>query len=132
MIVWLASFPRSGNTFLRIVLHRLYGVTTSVVYDVDGAARRVGEVLVGYEDRPGSYEAMRHSKALHFIKTHRQRDNLVDQVDRAICLVRDGRDALVSWARQRSEADGSQYRTILETLIETSSPKGTEAGGIMC
>jgi len=129
MIVWLASFPRSGNTFLRILLHRLYGITTSVVYDVDGVARRVGEALVGYEDRPGNYEAMRHSEALHFIKTHRQRDNLVDQVDRAICLVRDGRDALVSWARQRSEADGSHYRTILETLIETSSPKGTGSWG---
>jgi len=25
VIVWLASYPRSGNTLLRIVLHRLYG-----------------------------------------------------------------------------------------------------------
>jgi len=129
MIVWLASFPRSGNTFLRILLHRLYGITTSVVYDVDGVARRVGEELVGYTVRSGSYEAMRQSETLHFIKTHRQRDDLVDDADRAICLVRDGRDALVSWARQRSEADRSQYRPILEALIETSSPKGTGSWG---
>ena len=129
MIVWLASFPRSGNTFLRIVLHRLYGITTSVVYDVDGVARRVDEALIGYEDRPGSYEMMRDSEALHFIKTHRQRDDLVEQADRAICLIRDGRDALVSWARQRSEADGSQYRTILEALIETSGSRGTGSWG---
>jgi hypothetical protein len=129
MIVWLASFPRSGNTFLRILLHRLYGVTSSVVYDVDGVARRVGEALVGYEDRPGSYEAMRRSATLHFIKTHRQRDHRVDDADRAICLVRDGRDALVSCARQRSEADGSQYRTMLQDLIEAPGAKGTGSWG---
>ena len=35
VIVWLASYPRSGNTFLRIVLHRLYGVPTYSVYDDD-------------------------------------------------------------------------------------------------
>src|ERR1700754_5135896 len=51
MIVWLASFPRSGNTFLRIVLHRLYGVRTSTVYDVDGVAERLGKDLIGFTDR---------------------------------------------------------------------------------
>jgi hypothetical protein len=25
VIVWVSSFPRSGNTFLRIVLNQLYG-----------------------------------------------------------------------------------------------------------
>ena len=33
MIVWLASYPRSGNTFLRVVLHNVYGVATYVRYD---------------------------------------------------------------------------------------------------
>ena len=37
MIVWVGSFPRSGNTFLRIVLNRVYSVRTSVVYDFDGS-----------------------------------------------------------------------------------------------
>ena len=129
MIVWLASFPRSGNTFLRIVLHRLYGITTSVVYNVDGVARRVGEALVGYEDRPGNYEAMRHSEALHFIKTHRQRDNLVDQVDRAICLVRDGRDCLVSWARMQSETEPQQFGPQLRKMIERQGATGTGSWG---
>lgn len=56
MIVWLSSFPRSGNTFLRIVLHRMYGLRTSVVYDYDGVAERIGRLLVGYEDRPAGYD----------------------------------------------------------------------------
>jgi hypothetical protein len=58
MIVWLASFPRSGNTFLRIVLHRLYGVRTSTVYDVDGVAERLGKDLIGFTDRSGSLSDM--------------------------------------------------------------------------
>ena len=46
MVVWLASYPRSGNTFLRIVLHRLYGVPTYSVYDDDDpVAQRVGPDL---------------------------------------------------------------------------------------
>lgn len=133
MIVWLASFPRSGNTFLRIVLNRLYGVTSSVVYDVDRVATRVGEGLVGYEDRPASYEAMRRSADLHFIKTHRQRGEQVEAEDRAICIARDGRDALVSWARQRSEADGATYAAVLRGLITYETPTrtglGTDTGG---
>lgn len=118
MIVWIASFPRSGNTFLRIVLNRLYGVRSSVVYDMDGVANRVGEALVGFEERPASYAAMRASKAVHFVKTHRQRDADIDEADRAICLVRDGRDALVSWARMTSEAEPGQFQAQLREMIE--------------
>jgi hypothetical protein len=52
VIVWVSSFPRSGNTFLRIVLRNLYGVRTSVVYDVDGVAERLGAEAVGFIERP--------------------------------------------------------------------------------
>lgn len=129
MIVWLASFPRSGNTFLRILLNRLYGVQSSTVYDVDGVARRLGEGFVGYEERPASYAAMRASDAVHFVKTHRQRDADVDEADRAICLVRDGRDSLVSWARMMSEDDPTQFEPRLREMIERDTPTGTGSWG---
>ncbi|MGH9425708.1 MAG: hypothetical protein ACRD2L_05300 [Terriglobia bacterium] len=32
MIVWLASFPRSGNTLVRIILNSVFGLSTSTVY----------------------------------------------------------------------------------------------------
>jgi hypothetical protein len=59
-IVWVASYPRSGNAFLRIVLDRPYGPRTSGVYDVtalevlfwarpENAAAM--ELLAGPEDR---------------------------------------------------------------------------------
>jgi len=129
VIVWLASFPRSGNTFLRILLDRLYGVKSSTVYDVDGVARRLGEGFVGYADRPASYAAMRASDEVHFVKTHRQRDADVDETDRAICLVRDGRDSLVSWARMMSEDDPAGFDLRLREMIERDTPIGTGSWG---
>ncbi|GAA2552528.1 sulfotransferase domain-containing protein [Winogradskya consettensis] len=125
----VASFPRSGNTFLRIVLHRLYGVRTSTVYDVDGVAERLGKDLIGFTDRPGSLPEMRAADEPHFVKTHRQRDVEVDEEDRARCLVRDGRDALVSWARQASEEDPNTYEDELRSKILRVSAGGTGSWG---
>jgi hypothetical protein len=129
MLVWVASFPRSGNTFLRIILHRLYGIRTSTVYDIDGVAERVGQELIGYTERPGILADMRASSEPHFIKTHRQRDADVDENDPAICLVRDGRDALVSWARQASEEDPDSYEAALLTKISNDATAGTGSWG---
>jgi hypothetical protein len=129
MLVWVASFPRSGNTFLRIVLHRLYGARTSTVYDVDGVAERLGPDLIGFAERPGPLAELRASHEPYFVKTHRQRDADVDEDDAAICLVRDGRDALVSWARQASEDDPSRYETELRTRILRDAPIGTGSWG---
>jgi hypothetical protein len=129
MIVWVCSYPRSGNTFLRIVLKQVYGVRTSVIYDVDGVAERVGRDLVGYTDRAGTLTAMRAASEAHFVKTHRQRDNAVDEADRAIYLVRDGRDAVVSWARMLSEHDSGRFETEMRTLINRQDPVGTGAWG---
>lgn len=74
MIVWLASYPRSGNTFLRIVLHRLYGVPTYSVYDDDDpVAQRVGPVLVKYRPRPADRKVMTEGAEVHFVKMHKRR-----------------------------------------------------------
>lgn len=112
MIVWLSSFPRSGNTFFRIALHRLYRVPTYVVYDVDGVAAQIGTELMDARDRPGTFDEMRASPEVYFVKTHRQRDDpVIEERDRAICLVRDGRDCVVSWARlwTAGSVDESDY-----------------------
>ncbi len=130
MLVWVASFPRSGNTFLRIVLNRRYGIPTSVIYDYDGVADRVGGELVGYVDRPAPLAEMRAAAEPHFIKTHQPRDNDVDAADRAICLVRDGRDALVSWARMLSEEDPATFPAVLRQLIDGSDGRGTDRWGV--
>jgi Sulfotransferase domain len=129
VIVWVSSFPRSGNTFLRIVLKHLYAVRTSVVYDVDGVAERLGADMIGFTERPATIEVMRVSSQVHFVKTHRQRDDQIKETDPAICLVRDGRDALVSWARLTSEADSSRYESELRRMIARRDTVGTGSWG---
>lgn len=129
MIVWVASFPRSGNTFTRIIMNRRYGVETSVVYDVDGVADRLGPELIGAVDRFAPITEMRHSENTYFVKTHRQRDENVDAHDGAICLVRDGRDALVSWARLSTEDDPGRFESELEGMILRTGSHGTGSWG---
>ncbi|HLJ10916.1 MAG TPA: sulfotransferase domain-containing protein [Planctomycetaceae bacterium] len=102
MIVWLASYPRSGNTFLRIVLRQVYRVPTYSVYDDDDpVAQRVGPSLVGYREKPGNRSLMADSGDVYFVKTHKRRKT--DGYP-AIYLVRDGRDAVVSQARLRASS----------------------------
>lgn len=117
MIIWLASYPRSGNTFLRIALHRLYGAPTNSVYDDDDpVAQRVGPRLVGYRPKPAERAVMKDSAEVYFTKTHKRRK---DDGCRAIYLVRDGRDAVVSHARLRlsQQAAGSDRQATFETFL---------------
>jgi hypothetical protein len=119
VIVWLASYPRSGNTFLRIVLHRLYGAPTYSIYeDDDPVAQRVGPSLVGYRPKPDR-SVMSDSAEVYFTKTHKRRKG---DGSRAIYLVRDGRDAVVSHARlrmsQQLAADSDRQMTFEDFLRE--------------
>jgi hypothetical protein len=101
MIVWLASYPRSGNTFFRILLHRLFGLQTHSVYSLASFADRNPEdtrrlmSLTGQPDVECDLDRLRADSDLHIVKTH---DLPADDTSPAIVLVRDGRDAVVSYA----------------------------------
>lgn len=115
MIVWLASYPRSGNTFLRAVLHAVYGVPTYSVYaDDDPVAQRVGPALVGYRPKPSDRPSMAASPELYFVKTHKR---CKGDGYPAICLVRDGRDAVVSHARLRASLAVGPSAPSFEVLL---------------
>ena len=73
MLVWLASYPRSGKTFSRVVLNRLYGLTTTTGYDDnDPVAQMVGPAFVGYRPRKHALRELVEQPELTFVKTHRQ------------------------------------------------------------
>ncbi|MFC7483039.1 sulfotransferase domain-containing protein [Luedemannella flava] len=72
---------------------------------------------------------MRTDTRVHFVKTHRQVGHEVDPGDKAICLVRDGRDALVSWARQVSEAEPGRFAAELRKMIVRDEPVGAGSWG---
>jgi len=101
MIVWLASYPRSGNTFLRVVLGSVFGLDTFTLYDerpeVDPAQPEVPPLPVaGTEPTVGiPFDVARFAgrAALHVVKTH----GLPTDGRPAIYVVRDGREATASY-----------------------------------
>lgn len=95
MILWVASYPRSGNTFFRTVVHDQYGLPTHSVYSDAVLARLGASERVGVVPLPAPLERLRDDEAIHLVKTHEPPG---DDDDPAIFVVRDGRDALVSAA----------------------------------
>lgn len=112
-MIWLASFPRSGNTFVRNILFEVFGLESST-FDVNE-----GRLL-----EPGYLE-------FPVVKTHMLPAQLLpdDPTIKAVYLVRDGRDAMVSIAHHRSDivAPGSPYPENLQAAI--FAEKGSFFGG---
>lgn len=112
-MIWLASYPRSGNTFFRLILDEVYGLESSSfsVHDPEATTKN-------YQDYP-------------VVKTHVLPDQLTpaDADIPAVYLVRDGRDALVSlaWHRSNIIAPGSSFKENLVNAIRAS--KGSYFGG---
>ncbi len=108
----LASYPRSGNTFLRNILYSVYGMDS------------IGDVDVH------SVEEWKDSDIV-FIKTHELPNIFFKKFGRfpVVYLVRDGRDALVSQAYHRIQiiAPGDDYLQILRESIDALG--GTYFGG---
>ena len=84
-MIWLASYPRSGNTFFRIVLSEVYGIESST-----------------FHNEPG-YPIDENYDKYQVVKTHLLPKQLIPASGRvpAVYLIRDGRDVIVSLAHQR-------------------------------
>jgi hypothetical protein len=87
MIVWLASFPRSGVTFLRHVIEQVYDLKTWTIYKNESATTDTDNCI---------WPRDADSTSVQFVKAHPA--YFAASRFRAIHLVRDGRDALVSYA----------------------------------
>lgn len=103
MILWLASYPRSGNTFLNVIFRQSFQVPK----------------LSLYEDAT-CLEEMRRSSQIYAVKTH----ELPGDDSPALYLARDGRDCLVSYAHfdlQVNQGKGSysqqEFSSVLTNLI---------------
>ena len=141
MIVWLASYPRSGNTLARIVLHHVYGVPTytytpaadDLSFDV-GAGDLTGNRLLSEVDPEWRVPANRKrilreldaSGEVYFIKTHTTAGNEEDNPYRALLLVRHGQDALVSLAHYYIEVFNTWprlWKNIRSFKLSKASPR---------
>lgn len=135
----LASYPRSGNTFLRNILMEVFGVFSWNNYHRYQFLREVvHHPLVKPKDRFYlndkliSPEEILHRIPYQVIKVHGlpadHRDFLKTK-PMVVCVVRDGRDAVVSEAHHRCDivAPGSQFDQNLREAIEAAG--GSHFGG---
>jgi glycosyltransferase involved in cell wall biosynthesis len=103
-MIWLASFPRSGNTFFRNVLYEVYGLESSTFHHEKGYF---------LDPKYASYP---------FVKTHLLPSQLIpnDATIPKVYLVRDGRDALISLAHHRKDIvePGTDFEVnLLEAIL---------------
>ena len=109
MIIWLASYPRSGNTFFRIVLNKAFDLKTYSIYNdkFDIAADEKTAAIVGHQILPEGFdiEQARKDETLYIIKTHELPDPRF--TDRVIYLLRDGRESTLSYLKYLSDFHGA-------------------------
>lgn len=91
-IVWLASYPRSGNTFLRTILWHCFRLRSASIYPDDLGGNRKLEEYVGHIEHGADNRIVFPKNTLPLVKTHEaNNDN-----NPAIYVIRDGRAACVS------------------------------------
>ena len=119
MIVWLASYPRSGNTFFRVILNSIFDIKTHSIYDDKGdigADEKTSDV-VGHKFLPKNFniEKARESAKIFYIKTHELLDNRVDDKDKVIYLIRDGRESTLSFTKHQNTYS-NQNKSLTDTI----------------
>lgn len=116
MIVWVASYPRSGNHLARIVLQRSFDLSSYTAYQsANGKAGKlteiVGELRFDEETVEDFLEKARASPDLFLIKTH----GFVAETDACIYIVRDARASLYSYRKFLTDFEEQQLS--LDDLI---------------
>lgn len=116
MIIWLASYPRSGNTFLRILLNQVFSLQNYSLYNdhSDIAADSQTAELVGHALLPENFsiDRARRDEKLYVIKTH---DLPVNAEDKVIYLLRDGRESSLSYLNYL-QSYGFPETTLLDVI----------------
>lgn len=112
--MWLASYPRSGNTYVRAVLHAAFGTAVESKYDED------------YDAFPASFGQMIGRSSpdrFRIVKTH----DIENDDAPTIYIVRDGRASVVSYFHfcRRFEFERS-----MESIIAGETPFGSWSGHV--
>jgi Sulfotransferase domain len=118
VLVWLASYPRSGNSFFRTILREcfdlrtlsLYSASDDRVFSSPDVRRAIGHVSTDLAGRELIDFAHSASETM-IIKTHE--GPLTD--DGAIHIVRNGQSALISYMHYIREVEGVDWP--LEKII---------------
>lgn len=118
MVLWIASYPRSGNTLARIAIYRGYGVETRSAYG-DGILKkeRLGDLGFLFD----SCKGLADPGQFFPVKTHAPSPRL-SKGSPAIYIHRDGRDAIVSHAHFLHKTGKGLLRA-MEGLVQGTKPR---------
>ena len=116
-LVWLASYPRSGNTLLRIILQQCFGLRSASIYPNDLGGNSSLEEYVGHIEQGPDGNIRFDEGSIPLIKTH---EHPSDEQP-AIYVIRDGRAASVSLWKFYS----NNFPVSLNDVIEGHHPFGT-------
>ena len=116
---WIASYPRSGNTFFRILLKEVYGVHTWEGYGNESPSKVF------------DHQEHKNKPKVTFIKTHElpSATEINHEELKAIYLYRDGRDTAVSSAHHRKNIVKPQSCFIFNLRTVILAPLKTSFGG---
>lgn len=128
-IIWLASYPRSGNTFLRTILRQCFGLRSASIYQNDLGGNKILEEYVGHIENDEKNNIQFDKLDIPLVKTH----NLNYDDHPAIYVIRDGRKAVVSlWQFDLIDDGRYQHGSIsLEEIIEGKHERGMWSEHIM-
>jgi len=132
LIIWLSSYPRSGNTFLRALLHNCLGQNTYSIYnDSDiggdsGLTNLTGHCTLKHAFGSPEFDLthLRARKETFFLKTHEPNRALVEPGDKVIYIVRDGREATLSFQKYLRNFFEKET-TLLELSLGIGFPRGS-------
>lgn len=117
--VLLASYPRSGSTWLRFILFHYIGLVEDGGWDADFHKLDDKMVALGRSDlrKPWPHDALPR-----FVKTHQPyRMLLFARVERALYLVRDPRDVMVSYFHYLRHRTEEPFKGTLSELVRDKS-----------
>ncbi len=135
----LASYPRSGNTYLRNILFDVYNIFSwNNITKYDQSFEKIGMLQEKQkqkglpEQREKKLKELQSQASFPIIKTHEMPDKVLQYCDNEsviIYIVRDGRDALVSQAHHNVDIvnPGSNFNNSLKHSI--LALKGSHFGG---
>lgn len=125
MMIWLPSYPRSGNRLARLILHSVFTANTATIYSQVGEPDKNPPAPEWTGPFPDPRVNGVSFDECFFVKTH----EMPTTGHPAIYIARDGRDAYVSYAhfvRQHfpEHVQGMSYLEVLKMLVESTGHFG--------
>jgi hypothetical protein len=103
-MIWLASYPRSGNKFVQQILHHVYGHAIRTMYEVPSGVWEIAPTWDGNMEFEG------------FVKTH---DPPWPECDlRSVYIVRDPRDVICSQVTYLRHTDKDLQNYSMDEIVQ--------------